>query len=165
LVHERPGERGAGADDIGQRPIDRHLLVRGAAVVGDDHPVQSILGRVRHVVGDAVAGVDAVLRVDMVVARQPDEGVWRWPIVPVDAWVAGPGWKRDAGQARTSAQGANTAQELPSAALRRTQILVRNGQVDLRRRAGVLATLIVMLVAMTSTMLVRHVRGFSLVTF
>jgi len=47
--------------------------VGGAAVVGDDHPVQAVLRGAGHLLGDQVLGVGAVLGVDVVITREPEQ--------------------------------------------------------------------------------------------
>lgn len=49
------------------------ILACRAAVVGDDHPVQAVPGALADLVGDAVLAVAAVVGVDVVVAREPQE--------------------------------------------------------------------------------------------
>jgi len=48
-----------------------NLRVRDAAVVGDDHPIQTVRVGVSYLVDHPILRVAAVLRVDVMVAGQP----------------------------------------------------------------------------------------------
>ena len=65
----------AGGDDVRVHLVDADLGVRDAAVVGDDHPVQAVRVGVPYLVDHPVLRVAAVLRVDVVVAGQPQQAV------------------------------------------------------------------------------------------
>ncbi len=73
--------------DVGVDLVDTDLGVRLAAVVGDDHPVQTVPGALPDLVADAVLAVAAVLGVDVVVTGQPGtrsvcDRSWRWRRTP-----------------------------------------------------------------------------------
>ncbi len=61
----------AGALDVRRDLVDRELLVRHAAVVGDDHPVQPVLASVGDLRGDLVLRVRGELGVDVMITGQP----------------------------------------------------------------------------------------------
>jgi hypothetical protein len=71
LVDQHVALGPADALDVRRDLVDRELLVRDAAVVGDDDPVEAELVRLRDLLRDRVLAVVGVLGVDVVVARVP----------------------------------------------------------------------------------------------
>ena len=141
MFHSRPWkisvslQFGAGRLDLRVDQVDADPRMGGAAVVGDDEPVQPVRRGVASLVDDAVHAVGAQLRVDVVIAGQPHV---RPVAVPEDPPVLGRRRGRELrtghGERRRTPENPGRAQQPPPRNLRRRQVTVRDRLVQRSQR-------------------------------
>jgi hypothetical protein len=141
--------------------VHTDLGVRDAAVVGDDQPVHAVLGALADLVDDAVLAVAAVLRVDVVVARQPEEAL----LSPASGRRLGGGRRparraaEDSGGRQARAEQARAAQHGAARPLVGRQGLVGYGGVEGcgQRRTALMTVVVVVMVVVPVPVAVPHV--------
>lgn len=131
LEDQHVGVAFAGAKDVGVDLLDADPGVLGAAVVGDDDPVQAVCRGVLDLVLDPVEAVGGVLGVDVVIAGQPHG---RLPLGVLAAALGRGGRRHPADSGQTCGDGTGTGQagalQQPAAReIARGEFGVRDGRI------------------------------------